>query len=120
MECEARLIDKMCSLSIYCLVLCNRKQIGSLVLNRFRELSVDVIRKRVLQDPATLKLFKLSHGWFDTLEIHQRDDRRAARSQTPTDGLQEIVVQAKVDVFAGGSSTGCRCSRPAWRTRRRR
>jgi hypothetical protein len=107
MVCEARLIDRMCSLSIYCLALCSHDQVVLLVLNGLGKLSVDVIRKRMLQDSATLKLFQFSHGWFDTLEIHQRDDGRAARSQTLTDGFQEIVVEAKVDVFAGSSATCC-------------
>jgi hypothetical protein len=56
MVCEARLIDKMCSLSIYCLALCSHEQVVLLVLNGLRKLSVDVIAERVLQDPATFKL----------------------------------------------------------------
>jgi hypothetical protein len=57
MVCEARIIDKMCSISIYCLTLCSHEQVVLLVLNGLGKLSVDVIRKRMLQDSATLKLF---------------------------------------------------------------
>ena len=42
MVCEARLIDKMCPLSIYCLALCSHDQVVLLVLNGLGKLSVDI------------------------------------------------------------------------------
>jgi hypothetical protein len=91
----------------YCLVSRSQEQVGLLVLDRLRKLSVDVIRKRVTEDISSLVLFQLCHSLVHVLEIYECDNGRAAGAQAFSDGLQEIVVETKVDEFAGGSTACC-------------